>query len=182
MTQMQIEKHLYLTGYRGTGKSAVGVLLARQMQRAVIDLDQVIEANAGKSIREIFVEGGESLFRQLESEALATVSESDPAVISLGGGAILTAQNRALINRNGVCIWLRAQPETIAQRINADQTTAASRPPLTDKDQLSEIREMLERRHALYAATADFQIDTEQKSIAEVADEILDLLAKGQGI
>ena len=176
MVQMQIEKHLYLTGYRGTGKSAVGVILARRLERPVIDLDQVIEANAGKSIREIFDDGGESLFRQLEREALATVSESDPAVISLGGGTILKEQNRQLIDRKGVCFWLRAEPETIAHRINADQTTSESRPPLTEMDQLSEIREMLVRRHDLYASSADFQIDTEGKTVECIADEILEFL------
>jgi shikimate kinase len=178
MVQMQDRQHLYLTGYRGTGKSAVGVLLARRLDRPVIDLDQVIEANAGKSIREIFDQGGESLFRELETEALATVSESDAAVISLGGGAILKQQNRETIARTGVCIWLRAEPETIARRINTDQNTAESRPPLTGMDQLAEIQEMLDRRHDLYAASADFQIDSEAKSIDEVAGEVMELFEK----
>ncbi len=175
--QMQTKQHLYLTGYRGTGKTAVGVLLARQLDRPVIDLDQVIEGNAGKSIREIFDNGGETLFRQLETEALATVSESDPAVISLGGGAILKEQNREIIKRKGICVWLQAEPQTIAQRINADTAALDSRPPLTELDQMAEIRELLQRRHGFYVEAADHEIDTEAKSLQQVANEILALVS-----
>ncbi len=173
---MDSERHLYLTGYRGTGKSSVGVALARQLDRAVIDLDQVVEANAGRSIGEIFQQGGEPLFRRLESEALATVSQSDAAVISLGGGAILDRQNREIIQRTGLCVWLTAEPETIAQRINADATTGQTRPPLTGLDQLSEIRDLLGKRHALYKAVSDYEIPTEEKSIEQIAAEIINSL------
>ena len=86
---MKSKRHIYLTGYRGTGKTSVGALMARNLGRAIIDLDQVVEANAGKSIREIFAGGGEELFRKLETDALETVSGNDDSVISLGGGAIL---------------------------------------------------------------------------------------------
>ncbi len=173
---MKPNQHLYLTGYRGTGKSAVGVALARRLGRPLIDLDQIIESNAGKSIREIFDAGGESMFRELESESLATVAQSDPAVISLGGGAILSEQNREIIQRTGVCIWLMATAETIAQRMQADATTPDSRPPLTSLDQLTEIRELLQRRQPMYEAAADHQIDTEAMSIEQVADLVVSCL------
>jgi len=173
---MDSKQHLYLTGYRGTGKSAVGVSLARLLDRPVIDLDQVVEANRGKSIREIFDEGGEALFRDLESEALVTASESDAAVISLGGGAILKQENRDVIQRTGICVWLRAKPETIAQRISADESSDRTRPPLTSLDRLAEIREMLRIRHPLYEAVSDYQIDTEGKSIVRVVQEIQTLI------
>lgn len=180
MEQMETNLHLYLTGYRGTGKSAVGVALARQTDRPVIDLDQVIEANAGKSIRQIFEAGGEILFRNLESEALFTVSQSDPAVISLGGGTILKDENREVIKRTGVCFWLVASAETIAQRIDSDAATAENRPRLTSLDQLSEIRELLQLRADLYANVADHKIDTEEKSVEDLATEILVLLGNNE--
>lgn len=166
-------QHLYLTGYRGTGKSAVGLSLASLLDRPAIDLDQVIELNCGKSIREIFDEGGEALFRDLESEALVAVSESDAAVISLGGGAILKQENRDIVRRTGICVWLRAKPETIVQRINADASTRQSRPPLTSLDPLAEIREMLRTRHSLYDAVSEYQIDTDRQSAEQVANEVV---------
>jgi shikimate kinase len=169
---MNSNQHLYLTGYRGTGKSAVGVALARQLDRPVIDLDQVIEANAGKSIRQIFDAGGEILFRNLESEALITVSQSDPAVISLGGGTILSEENRQVIKQTGFCVWLTANAETIVERINADAATAENRPALTSLDQLSEIRKLLRARNDFYADVADHQVDTEGQTIAEISQAI----------
>lgn len=170
---MNNNQHLYLTGYRGTGKSAVAVVLARRLDRPVIDLDQVIEANAGSSIRQIFDAGGETLFRKLESEALLTVSQADSAVISLGGGTILDAGNRAVIKRTGFCIWLTATAETIAERINADAATSENRPALTSLDPLSEIRELLDRRNEWYQQVSDSKIDTEGKSVDHVAADIL---------
>jgi shikimate kinase len=169
---MNSNQHLYLTGYRGTGKSTVGVALARQLDRPVIDLDQVIEANAGKSIRQIFEAGGEILFRNLESEALFTVSQSDPAVISLGGGTILSEENRQVIKQTGFCVWLTANAETIVERINADAVTAENRPALTSLDQLSEIRKLLRARNDFYADVADHQVDTEGQTIAEISQAI----------
>lgn len=173
MERMDTNQHLYLTGYRGTGKSAVGIELARRLGRPVIDLDQIIEENAGKSIREIFDDGGEPLFRKLESEALATVSETNSAVISLGGGAILRDQNRDIIKATGICVWLRADAETINQRINSNTETQQTRPPLTSLDQLAEIRELLQKREEFYEAVSDHQIDTEKKSIEQVTGEVV---------
>ena len=169
---MRLKEHLYLTGYRGTGKSAVGIALARRLDRPIIDLDQVVEANSGKSIRQLFDSGGEILFRKLESEALSTVSEADPSIISLGGGAILAGENREIIKRTGVCVWLTATAETIAKRINADSGTEENRPALTDLDQLAEIRQLLKARDNFYADVADHRIDTEGRSIDSIADLI----------
>ncbi len=173
---MNTKQHLYLTGYRGTGKSAVGAALAKRFGRRLIDLDQVIQSTAGKSIREIFDFGGESLFRNLESEALAKVSQSAPAIISLGGGAILSEQNRQIIRETGTCVWLVATAQTIAQRIGADATTAARRPPLTSLDQQTEIQQLMQQRQPMYEAAADYKIDTEGVTIDEVAAQVIDCL------
>lgn len=171
-----MQRHLYLTGYRGTGKSSVATIIAKSLRALVIDLDQMIEANAGKSIREIFEQGGESLFRKLESEALQTVADAPPAVVSLGGGAILSQENRRRICQSGICFWLDADADTIAERIGGDQTTADRRPSLTTLGELDEIRELLSQRRALYESVANHRIDTTGKSIETVADEILTLL------
>ena len=173
---MQRSRHLYLTGYRGTGKTTVGLMLAKTVGCPVIDLDQNIEEKAGKSIREIFDQGGESMFRQLETEALAGVADQTPSVVSLGGGAILSAANRQMIRRSGVCFWLDADAKTIFSRIQADESTVERRPALTSLEELDEIRQLLSQRRALYAEAADHRIETTGKPIQQVAHEILELL------
>jgi shikimate kinase len=178
---MRLLQHLYLTGYRGTGKTSVGAILAKRLGRPLIDLDLAIEAAAGKSIREIFSGGGEAAFRDLESNALRTAVQSPAAVISLGGGAILRGENRRLIAGTGLCVWLDADAETIARRLAGDEATAGRRPALTSLGQLEEIRELLHRRREHYQAAAAFRVDTTGKTIAQVAEEIMSLLEQRPG-
>lgn len=173
--------HLYLTGYRGTGKSSVALLLARRLQRPWMDLDHLIEANAGKTIRDIFADGGEALFRDLESAALEIAAQADPAVIALGGGAVLRPHNRQLIRDTGICVWLTASPSTIAQRLAADPNTPQNRPSLTALDGRSEIETLLQQRHSAYQSAADYAIDTEGKSIDEVAGAVVAFAADHPG-
>ena len=92
---------------------------------------------------DLYEAGGEPLFRDLESEALAAVSQATPSIISLGGGAILRDSNRELIRRTGLCVWLDADAETIAERIRQDASTSDQRPALTTLGELEEIRELL---------------------------------------
>lgn len=170
------KKHIYLTGFRGTGKTSVGALLARSLRRTVIDLDGVVTANAGMSISEIFQDGGEVAFRDLESDALESVSQTENAVISLGGGAILRAGNREIIRSTGVCVWLECDAENLAQRLQRDAVTGEQRPALTDLDELQEIRELLQARHPLYLEAADHRVDTAGKTIEQVAQQVIKLL------
>ncbi|MFK8113527.1 MAG: shikimate kinase [Rubripirellula sp.] len=170
-----MKTHLYLTGYRGTGKTSVGVLLAKALNRPIIDSDQVVSANTGKSIREIFGVGGEAMFRDLETEALQTVSQAEASIISLGGGAVIRDENRKIIQATGECYWLDADPETIAARLQGDAATAEQRPALTSLPGLAEIRELMTQRRELYHSVADHRIDTSGKSIAEVAQAILEI-------
>lgn len=169
-------EHIYLTGFRGTGKTSVGTLLARSLGRTVVDLDGVVAANAGKSIREIFLNGGEDAFRELESSALESVAKAENAVISLGGGAILRDANRTVIRSTGTCFWLHCDAETIAQRLQQDEVSVEQRPALTQLDELEEIRELLKARHALYQDAADYRIDTAGKTIDQVTQQIIDCL------
>lgn len=173
---MATTKHIYLTGFRGTGKTSVGSLLAKSLRRTVIDLDGVVTANAGKAISEIFQDGGEVAFRDLESSALESVSQTENAVISLGGGAILRAGNRAVIRSTGVCVWLDCDADTIARRLQQDVVSVEQRPALTTLDELQEIRELLQARHPLYQEAADHRLDTAGKTIEQVADEIMEWL------
>ena len=163
---------VFLTGFRGTGKSTVAKYLAAELRTRAVDLDQEIQKAAGKSIAEIFAEGGESAFRAAETDQLARVCEAEPAVVALGGGAILAAGNRELIKKSGKCVWLTASAETIAARMASDAATAAQRPALTKLSQLDEIRQLLEIREPLYREVADIVIDTESAKPEELASQL----------
>lgn len=168
-------KHLLLTGYRGCGKSVVGQLLSQLLSRTLVDVDIAIESTAGKSIAEIFAESGEVAFRDLESaqiEALGLLPE--PAIISLGGGAILRSENRRRIQTLGFTVWLQASPETVAQRIASDVFTRSRRPKLSKLGDMEEIRSILESRLAWYKEVADFAVDTDNLTMQQVADTIVD--------
>lgn len=167
---------LALVGYRGTGKSTVGRLLAERTGRPFVDADHEIEARAGRSIRSIFEGSGEPAFRDWEERVLREVAEGRPgAVLATGGGAILREANRRTLRAFGLVVWLRAEPQVLARRLEADARTRAARPALTSAGALHEIADVLASRTPLYQAVADACVDTEGKSIAEVVDAILEL-------
>ena len=171
-------QHIYLTGYRGTGKTSVGKILSESLGHPLVDLDDEVESKAGMTIREIFADGGETAFRDLETTCLETVADQSECrkVVSLGGGAILRSENRELIANSGTCIWLSASPETIAERISTDATTGDRRPALTEMGQMDEIRQLLVQREPLYRDAANHRVDTTDKTIEQIADEIVTLL------
>ena len=166
-------QHIYLTGFRGTGKTSVGSIISRERSLPLIDLDEKIETAAGKSIREIFDEGGEPMFRELESRSLADLVGRPRSVISLGGGTILRDSNRRLIRDSGICIWLDADAETLMDRIKSDATTGERRPSLTQLSPAEEIEQLLRDRRPLYQEVSTLRIDTAGKSIEQVAAEAI---------
>ncbi len=147
--------------------------MAQSLDRPLIDLDDAIESAAGKSIQEIFQDGGERLFRELESASLIEVPPTPPAIVSLGGGAILSKSNRQWIRRHGFCAWLDADAMTVGKRISGDASSATKRPRLTERGELDEIRQLLAEREPYYREVADCRVDTTGKTIDDVAKEIL---------
>lgn len=158
----------------------MGRILSGSLALPLVDLDDEVERVAQKSIREIFHDGGEEAFRDLESQCLGEVSSRPPAVVALGGGAILREQNRELIAKTGVCVWLVADAEVLAERIRSDASTADRRPALTDLPESAEVEKLLADRRPLYQAAADHQIDTAGKNLQQISDEILNLLGADQ--
>lgn len=168
--------NLYLTGYRGSGKTSVGKELATGLGLDAVDLDDIIERAANKSIQQIFADEGESGFRDREQAALDAVACGPISVVALGGGAILRAANRRTVCASGRCVWLDADYRTLARRIQADATSALRRPSLTDFDPVEEVRRLLSERQPFYEQVADLRVETAEKSVCEIAEEVLDWL------
>lgn len=164
----QRQKLIYLVGFMGTGKSSVGTLLAQRMGWPFVDLDMVIEAGQGATIREIFEQAGESFFRQLEHAALVEVSKKEPSVIALGGGTFTQKPNFDLIRQaRGVTIWLDCSLEELWQRCS----TMDNRPLFRDRESFSHLYE----QRLPYYRQAEFKITTGGRSPEEIVQEIIRL-------
>ena len=168
--------NVFLVGYRGSGKSTIAAALAERLGWPWLDADAELELRAGMTIKQIFDEQGEKGFRDLESAVVADLAGGDRQIIALGGGAVLRDENRGALADRGKIVWLKASPESLLARIEADTTTAARRPNLTSLGGLAEIRKLLAERTPLYESCADLMIDTENKSPAEIARQIIERL------
>ena len=166
-----------LIGYRGSGKSTVAAPLAERLGWSVVDTDAEIEGRAGRTIREIFADGGEPRFRELERNVIAEMLRGEQIVLSAGGGAVLDAETRREMRAAGPVVWLRASVETLQQRISGDATTAARRPDLTADGGRVEIESLLARREPLYRETATVVIDTDDLDAGQIVARILETIA-----
>lgn len=173
---MTLSKPLFLTGYRGTGKTTIAKLIAKRLGWAWADADDAIEQAAGKTITAIFAEEGEPAFRDLEEKIVAELCQQGKTVIALGGGAVLRKTTRGRLQEAGPIIWLTASAETLASRIACDATTDERRPNLTNLPALEEIHRLLAEREPLYRKCATFTQDTEARSPDEITTEILERL------
>jgi shikimate kinase len=167
-----VNQPLYLIGYRGTGKTTVGRLLAERVGWKFIDADVVLESVAGKSIKDIFAAEGEAGFRDREGQNLRELSARTQCIIATGGGIVLRDENSRILNDTGFVVWLTAPVEEIAVRIAADPSTSDRRPNLTVGGAV-EIADLLEQREPLYRACADLEIDTSGRSPEFVVERIL---------
>ncbi len=161
-----------LTGYRGCGKSTVGPLVAAMLGWDCVDSDQIVEEQAGCSIRQIFESEGEVGFRLRESQALKQVLSGSELVLSAGGGAILSEDNRTMMRAAGPVVWLQASAVTLAQRIAADASSAQRRPSLTDLPLAEEVARVLSEREPLYRAAATMIADSERFNPEQLAEWI----------
>ena len=160
--------NIVLTGFMGTGKTAVGRRLADELRAVFIDVDEMIEKRAGRSVREIFASEGEQAFRLLETEAIEEAASRDRAVISTGGGAILSSHNREILKRGGILVCLSAKTSTLLERLKDDM----ARPLLAGGDVQDRIDRLMKERQSLYDL-CPVQVVTDDKTIADVTREII---------
>jgi shikimate kinase len=157
--------HIWLIGMMGTGKTTVGALVAQKLVRPFVDLDTEIMVATGKTIPDLFAEG-EPIFRAAEAQVLGVAAGGETAVISTGGGAILSQSNLDAMKDTGVTVLLTASVATIAKRIGDDD----DRPLAQGDEALTAIADL---RMATYLAASDYAVDTEGKSAGAVVEEVL---------
>jgi len=174
-------RHIVLIGMRGCGKTTVGRLVARALDRPHVDTDQLVAERAGMTIAEVFGAVGEVGFRKLERDAVAAAVAGDGRVISVGGGAVLDAENVTVLRERGRTVWLTASPAELYGRMQTDGGTVASRPPLSDLPGLAEVAELLRLRAASYRAAADVEIDTAGRAPDAIARAVVAALGLSCG-
>jgi shikimate kinase len=165
--------NIYLIGYRGTGKTSVGKLLASKLTWPFVDTDSELTRQLGASIKEFVRQNGWAAFRDVEKNVVRKVSALDGHVIATGGGVVLAASNVERMQSSGTLIWLKALPETIKTRISMDRQSECTRPALTSEGLIGEIESMLKAREPHYHNAMDFFIDTDQIRINEICDNII---------
>lgn len=153
----------------GGGKSTVGRLLARRLDRDFVDSDSVIERRVGCPVRAFFEREGEEAFRDIEQQVIEELSEPRDLVLATGGGVVLRKANRDALGRGAVVLYLRSSPEDLFRRLRHD----VRRPLLQVADPLARLREMHSVRDPLYREVAHFSIDTGRPSVQTLVNMIL---------
>jgi shikimate kinase len=168
--------NIVLIGYRGTGKSVVGEILAVRLRMQCIGMDAEIVKRAGMSIPKIVEKYGWQKFRDIESEEARKLAGLDNIVIDTGGGVIERPENIEALRTNSRIFWLKASVDVIVSRIQGD----TERPALTaGKTFTEEVTEILERRIPKYKNSAQYEIDTDDLTPDQVADRIIEILKEG---
>jgi shikimate kinase len=168
-------RHLVLVGLMGAGKTTVGRRCADRLGRRFVDTDEIVEAERGTSVAEIFATEGEEAFRALERDAVAAATASaDPLVIACGGGAVMDAASRELLRASGTVVWLRADPATLSARVDRQPGT---RPLLVGAPAAATLAELAAARADAYAAAAHAVVETDGRTQDEVADAVLEAVS-----
>jgi shikimate kinase len=162
--------HLILVGLPGVGKTTIGRAAAKQLGRQFLDFDQEIERRAGMNVRDIFRLKGEEHFRAMEFALTEELSAKSGMVLSPGGGWITQNRSVELLRSAGRIIYLRASPEAVARRLRRVET----RPLLAGRDPVVALRELYEKRRALYE-TADTVLDTEKLARQQLIAKVVEL-------
>ncbi|MCL4464056.1 MAG: shikimate kinase [Firmicutes bacterium] len=158
-------KNLVLIGFMGTGKTEVARLLAKRLNRRLVDTDQLIVQREGKAIAEIFRERGEKYFRLLEKALAEELREQQNLVIATGGGFVLDEDNASALRQSGFVVWLTAELAVLRERLKDDN----SRPLLKNEHNFAAL---YHARLPVYRRASDVQVETAEKLPAEVAEEI----------
>ncbi len=160
-----------LIGYRATGKTTIGPIVAARLGRPFLDSDAEIVRRTRKSIAQHFADGDHAAFREVEARTIRDLCRESPgAVLSTGGGAILSGGNREALRRFGLVVWLSTPAPVLVERLRFE---GGDRPALTDAGLLDEVASVLEARSPLYRECADVTVHTSTLAPEAVADMIV---------
>jgi shikimate kinase len=169
--------NVFLVGMMGAGKTTLGKALAQKLGLEFVDMDRVLVERTGVAVATIFEIEGEQGFRKRESAALAEVAAHDDRVVATGGGAVLAAENRALMRASGTVVYLRARLEHLWERTRHD----TSRPLLATPDPRGTLERLLGERDPLYREAAHLVVDTGSQSAGTAANRVLAALKAHRG-
>ncbi|MGB2598999.1 MAG: shikimate kinase [Candidatus Omnitrophota bacterium] len=164
-------KNIVLVGFMGTGKTTVAKALSEQLKRTYVNTDDLIEAREGRTINDIFKDGGEDYFRKVEKEIVKEVSAKSGQVIDAGGGVVLDRENMEALRGTGIIICLWADPATILERTKK----YSHRPLLNVEDPEKKIKDLLEYRRPFYEK-ADFHVDSAAGGIDAAVERIKEIV------
>ena len=172
-----LKRTVTLVGMMGSGKTAVGGALARMLAAPFLDSDAEVVRAAGMPVADIFEREGEAFFRRQETLAIERLLEGPPGILSVGGGAFLSDDNRRLISEAGVSVWLRAEVDLLWSRVRRKDT----RPLLRAEDPYGRLEELCAEREPFYAM-ADLAVDARAHyEIEDMAGKVLDALLERSG-
>ncbi len=166
-----IDRSIILTGMMGAGKSSIGRRLGQRLNLPFVDADAEIEAAAGCTIEEIFTRHGEPSFRDGERRVIARLIDGPLAVIGTGGGAFMDAETRALIHRNCISVWLKADLETLVARVSR----RTHRPLLKSGEPRQILARLMAIRHPFYAE-ADVTVETGDVPASATVERVIEAL------
>jgi shikimate kinase len=175
------KKNYYLTGFMAAGKSTIGPILANTLGWDFFDLDKEVEKHEGMKIVELFEQKGEDYFREIETTTLKKLSEDEGSIISLGGGAIASEVNFAIIKSTGKIIYLKSSPEMAYKRLRFKKDRPAF---VFDGDEVPTKEQFLERINQLldsrkkYYEQCDFIVDTDNQTVGKTVDIIAIYISK----
>ncbi len=170
----QLQRTVVLVGMMGSGKTAIGRTLAARLDVPFVDSDAAIEEAAALTIAEIFERDGEAFFRKRETEVLRRLLSGPPGIVSTGGGAFLSAENRDAIAQMGVAMWLDADLKTLWDRVGHKDT----RPLLRTADPLATLTKIYKERTPIYARAGLRMRVVPDASIEETTQSVIDTLAR----
>jgi len=168
MTSTTAARSIFLVGPMGAGKSAVGRRLAHDIGAEYFDSDAVIEARTGVEISFIFEKEGERGFRRRERQVIDELTERSGIVLATGGGSVLAAENRERLAKRGRVVYLHA---TVAQQLERTSHNK-ERPLLSSGDPERTLGDLMEARDPLYREIAEICVETDDRTVADVAGEI----------
>lgn len=170
----RLKKVVSLIGMPGGGKSSIGKLLAGRLAAKFFDVDVAIERSAGCTIASLFEREGEAAFRKREADALRDLVRDGPAVVSTGGGVVLSPANRELLRNDTVPVYLFAPPAELWRRVRKN----SRRPLLQVADPYARLCELFEQRHPLYSEVATIIVETGRPPMHSVVDDIVVQLSR----